>query len=227
MATKEDIEEAAQLRFLALQSMVKRIKKTSSNNVANEINNDNYDEDSDIKLLRTAALKTITNKSKVSLINNKDIKLEKCLLVNEKKRCLSDQEYVTKNKKSMKLNNCNLSDNANNRKSSETSKNYFIKEEHCNEPHDMILTESPNKQVPVTQEEIIKVVRNGSMQLSNLDSKKVDETMILHITFSSSDDSSSDSSSEIVDKYVCQLMNKLKIYLRSCDLFFRTKRKII
>jgi len=85
MATKEDIEEAAQLRFLALQSMVKGIKKTS-NNGANEINNDNYDDDSDIKLLRAAALKTITNKSKVSLLNNEDIKIEKRLFVNKKKK---------------------------------------------------------------------------------------------------------------------------------------------
>lgn len=199
MASKEEIEEAAQLRFLALQSMVKRMRHTDSDNRVDEIDTgSNYDDDPDIKLLRAAALKTITNKNNVSPLSNKGDKYEKCLLSDERKRVMSNQECASN--KYLKPNNSNLADDKKSIFKNGNSKNdRREKEQFCS---DTSVAESSNQSaVAVTREEITRVVRNGCIQLSNLDSEKVDETMILHITFSSSDDSSSDSPNEIVEKY--------------------------
>lgn len=212
MATQEEIDEAAQLRFLALQSMVKRVKQTNSNNKFNIIDTDNnYDDDTDIKSLRAAALKTIINKQTISPLRNRDEKLQKCLIINEKKRGINDQDIlVTTNNKHLKSNGFDFA--ANNTEDGQFNEPKNIPEKNDTESNHISVTESPNKQVAITQNENAKIVRNGCMQLSNLDSEKVDETMIIRIAFSSSDDSSSDSFSESVQKYVCRITNKLKVY---------------
>lgn len=202
MTTKEEIEEAAQLRFLALQSMVKRMRHTNPDNRVDRTNNvNNYDDDPDINLLRAAALKTIANKKKVGSLSNKDDKYENRLLRNEKKRSISDQERITKNNKYLKPNKSNKADNGKSICSKHgNAKNARREKRKCRkQSHDTSVSKSSYK----PDAEITKIVRNGCIQLSNLDSEKVDETMILHITFSSSDDSSSDSKSEIVEKHVC------------------------
>lgn len=196
-------DEAANLRFLALQSMVKRLKKSSSNNGTDE------HDDQDILMLRAAALKTITNKSSTqnsSLLYN-DNKLEKSQFLKHKKRSKSSQEPTKKNKKYIKLNETNFTNNCNIKTSTKILKN-DLDEEYFRKPtmaSHVSSVESQSTSEAANKYEVKKIVRNGCMQLSNLDSEKIDETMVLHITFSSSESSSDDSSNEcdIVKKDVC------------------------
>lgn len=213
MATNEDNDEAEQLRFLALKSMVRRSKQNNSDNDA---------DDQDIKLLRAAALKTITHKNNAqnnSLVNNND-KLVKSQIVNEKKRSFNSQPSSLRSKKNIKFNENKTTDskdftnNSNVRKSSEvlnddhkqeykrkpkleynTESHIKPKIEHITEPHSLAAVND-------SKEDFKKIVRNGSMQLSNLDSEKVDETMVLHITFSSSESDDSSSECDTIQKEV-------------------------
>lgn len=192
MATTEDIDEAEQLRCLALKSMVKRsIRKNS------KIKSDETD-DQDILLLRAAALKTISHKknTKNCSLVDKDNKLIKNKLHNGKKRTISSKALKVKKKikpnesKNVHVNNIFVD-------SKETSiedlkYNPEIKQEVKLKFESNI--ESQIKPTPDKKEDVKKIIRNGSIQLSNLDSDKYNETMVLRITFSSSesDDSSSD-----------------------------------
>lgn len=225
MATNEDNDEAEQLRFLALKSMVRRSKQNSLDNDA---------DDQDIKLLRAAALKTITHKSNAqnhSLVN-KDDKLVKSQIVNEKKRSISGLSSL-RNKKSIKLNENNTTDsknfinNSHVKKSSEVlnrehEQEYKRKQklEHNTESKVEFTAESLNKTaVNDSKDDFKKIVRNGSMQLSNLDSEKVDETMVLHITFSSSESDDSSSECDTIKKEVFQKNNKF-ITFKFFDYFY-------
>lgn len=200
-------DEAANLRFLALQSMVKRLKHSSSNNGTDE------HDDQDILMLRAAALKTITNKSNTqnSSLLYKDNKPEKSQFLKQKKRNKSSQESTKKNNKSIKLTETNFTNNCNIETSTKILKN-DLKEEQFRKltnistmPNNISSVEFQSTSEVTNKDEVKKIVRNGCMQLSNLDSEKVDETMVLHITFSSSENSSDDSSNEcdIVKKDVC------------------------
>lgn len=201
----EEGDEAANLRFLALQSMVKRLKQTSSDNRTDE------HDDQDILMLRAAALKTITNKSNTQNSSSfyKDNELEKGKLLKQKKRSRSRSNHrksTKKRTKYIKLNESNFTKNYSNIETSTTIKN-DPEREHFREPNILkheSSAESESTSVAANKDEVKKIVRNGCMQLSNLDSEKVDETMVLHITFSSSESSSDDSSNEsdIVQKYV-------------------------
>lgn len=196
-------DEAANLRFLALQSMVKRLKKSSSNNGTDE------HDDQDILMLRAAALKTITNKSSTqnSSLLHKDNKLEKNPFLKQKKRSKNGQESTKKNNKNIKLNEIHFTNNCNTETSTKILKN-DLEEEHFRKPtmpNCVSSVESQSTSEAANKDKVKKIVRNGCMQLSNLDSEKVDETMVLHITFSSSESSSDDSSNEcdIVKNDVC------------------------
>lgn len=184
MATKEDIDEAEELRFLALKSMVKRSRKKKSSLKIDEV------DDPDILLLRAAALKTITNKKSnknYTLVNENDKPVNGGLL-NEKKRSNS-QVTPSKSKKSKKLNEKQNIKYTESEISSITFKN--VSEHHHKCKSTLELQQSVDT---VNKDDVKKVVRNGSIQLSNLDSEKVDETMVISITFSSSE--SDDSLSE-------------------------------
>jgi len=199
MATVEEIDEAEQLRFLALKSMVRRSskKKNSSNTDTDE---------QDILLLRAAALKTINNKSS---LGNKDEKLDKNRLINEKKRSLSSQVSPLASKKTIKLTDMKNNNLVNNFTSNTSTGNIIRVSKHdsqqeCNSKHKLESNiESQNNPEVVNKDDIKKIVRNGSMQLSNLDSEKFNETMILHITFSSSESDDSSSESDVVKNKVC------------------------
>lgn len=190
MATNDDIDEAEELRFLALQSMVRRSKK--------KIVNNNDTDDQDIKMLRAAALKTIAHRNNAQ--NNKlpknDDKLMKSPLINEKKRSLP---VSTLGNKKMLISNGSKDiksvEQTNKEKPSEV--NDFGHEHKCKLVPN---AESQSKSTDVNKDEVKKIVRNGSIQLSNLNSEKFDETMILHITFSSSE---SDDSECDAKKNVC------------------------
>lgn len=186
MATKEDIDEAEELRFLALKSMVKRSKKKKSSHKTEEV------DDSDILLLRAAALKTITHNKKIknnTLINKNDKPIDGMLL-NEKKRNNS-QISPLKNKKSKKLNDRQvyISVNTKNTEPDISTKivNNIPKQEHKSMPKLEPNSKSNKNDNIFNKDDIKKIVRNGSIQLSNLDSEKVDETMVISITFSSSE----------------------------------------
>lgn len=199
MATNEDNDEAEQLRYLALKSMVRRSKQNCSNNDA---------DDQDIKFLRAAALKTITHKSNAqsNLLVNKDNKL-----VNEKKRSLSGQLSTSRYNKITKLNESQTIASKNLITSTDLKKSIeMIK--HAQEQEYKRIAKLENKAESQSKPSVIdckdttkKIVRNGSMQLSNLNSEKFDETMVLRITFSSSesDDSSSEHECDTNKKEVC------------------------
>ncbi|XP_015370147.1 PREDICTED: uncharacterized protein LOC107166121 [Diuraphis noxia] len=189
MATVEEIDEAEQLRFLALKSMVRRSSKKK--------NNPNTDiDDQDIMLLRAAALKTINNKSSIS---NKDENSVKNNLINEKKRSRSSHVSPLASKKSIKLtdkkNNNLVTDFTSNTSIGNTTRlsKYDPQQEYTSK-HKLESIESQSKPEVINKDDVKKVIRNGSIQLSNLDSEKFNETMVLHITFSSSE--SDDSSNE-------------------------------
>lgn len=184
MATKEDIDEAEELRYLALKSMVKRSRKKKSSLKIDEV------DDPDILLLRAAALKTITNKKSnknYTLVNENDKPVNGGIL-NEKKRSNS-QVTPSKSKKIKKLNEKQNIKYTESEISSITFKN--VSEHHHKCKSTLELQQSVDT---VNKDDVKKVVRNGSIQLSNLDSEKVDETMVISITFSSSE--SDDSLSE-------------------------------
>jgi len=195
MATVEEIDEAEQLRFLALKSMVRRSSKKK--------NNPNIDtDDQDILLLRAAALKTINNKKSLS---NKDKSPVKNKLINEKKRSRSSQVSPSASKKSIKLtdmkNNLNTNFTSSNSIGNTTRVLKHDPQQNFKSKHKL---ESQSKPEVINKDDIKKIIRNGSIQLSNLDSEKFNETMILRITFSSSE--SDDSSNECdvdTNKEVC------------------------
>lgn len=193
MATVEETDEAEQLRFLALKSMVRRSSKKK--------NSSNPDtDDQDILLLRAAALKTINNKS---LPGNKDEKLVQNRLINEKKRSISSQVSPLARKKNIKqtdIKNNNLVNNITyNTSTGNTSRvSKHIHEQECKSKHKL---ESQSKS-EVINKNMKKIVRNGSIQLSNLDSEKFNETMILHITFSSSESEDSSNECDVVQNKV-------------------------
>ncbi|KAE9525623.1 hypothetical protein AGLY_014150 [Aphis glycines] len=200
MATVEETDEAEQLRFLALKSMVRRSSKKK--------NSSNPDtDDQDILLLRAAALKTINNKS---LPGNKDEKLVQNRLINEKKRSISSQVSPLARKKNIKqtdIKNNNLVNNVTyNTSTGNTSRvSKHIHEQECKSKHKL---ESQSKS-EVINKNMKKIVRNGSIQLSNLDSEKFNETMILHITFSSSESEDSSNECDVVQNK--ELMQKKNI----------------
>lgn len=194
MATVEETDEAEQLRFLALKSMVRRSRKRK--------NSSNPDtDDQDILLLRAAALKTINNKS---LPSNKDEKLVQNKLINERKRSISSQVSPLARKKNikqtdMKNNNLvnNVTYNTNTGNTIKVSKHDH--EQECKSKHKL---ESQSKPEVINKNDMKKIVRNGSIQLSNLDSEKFNETMILHITFSSSESEDSSNECDVVQNKV-------------------------
>ncbi|XP_025192795.1 uncharacterized protein LOC112592860 [Melanaphis sacchari] len=200
MATVEEIDEAEQLRFLALKSMVRRSsKKKNSSNTDTD--------DQDILLLRAAALKTISNKNSPS---NKDEKLIQNKLINEKKRSISNQVSPLASKKNIKLTNMKNNSFVNN-VTSNTSTGYVTSvskhdpEQGCkSKPKSESNIESQSKSEDINKDDIKKIIRNGSIQLSNLDSEKFNETMILHITFSSSESDDSSSECDVVQNKVKQ-----------------------
>lgn len=200
MATVEEIDEAEQLRFLALKSMVRRsFKKKITSNTDTD--------DQDILLLRAAALKTINNKSSPG---NKDEKFGENKLINEKKRSLSSQLSPLASKKTIKLTDMKNNNLVNNFTSSTSIGNTIRVSKHdpqleckSKHKHESNIESQSNLEV-INKSDIKKVVRNGSIQLSNLDSEKFNETLVLRITFSSSE--SDDSSSEcdaVKNKVVC------------------------
>lgn len=196
MVTDEEVDEAEQLRLLALQSMAKRSKPKKA-----RIKTDETDE-FDIVLLRAAALKTITakNNAQNSLLVSGDGKLFKTKEVSKKRSC---EESPLKSKKCGKLEkkiNNEQSYSFTTDSSIESYKESLdnIKKEHIG---GLYKSEIEGKLVANDNDGTKKIVRNGSMQLSNLDSEKVNETMVLQITFSSSE--SDDSSSECDTNYVC------------------------
>uniref|UniRef100_A0A2S2NCE2 Uncharacterized protein n=1 Tax=Schizaphis graminum TaxID=13262 RepID=A0A2S2NCE2_SCHGA len=198
MATVEEIDEAEQLRFLALKSMVRRSSKKNTNNSDTD--------DQDILLLRAAALKTINNKSS---LGNKDEKLVKNKLINEKKRSISSQVSPLASKKNIKLtdtknNNLvnNVTNNTNTGNTTRVSKHHL--EQVFKNKHELETNiESQSKsEVINNKDDIKKIIRNGSIQLSNLDSEKFNETMILHITFSSSESDDSSNECDVVQNKV-------------------------
>lgn len=174
--SNEEVDDAEQLRFLALQSMIKRSKPNNFKPKTDDV------DDQDILLLRAAALKTITTKnSNISLVNNK------------KRSC---QVSPQRNQKNLKLKHEHINDLTNktfNDKSKETLQYDHKQDVEKYEPQ----SESHNKSVIEKKDEVKKIVKNGSIQLSNLNSEKVDETMVLHITFSSSESDGSTSECEL------------------------------
>lgn len=200
MATVEDIDEAEQLRFLALKSMVRRSckKKITSNTDT---------DDQDILLLRAAALKTINNKSSPG---NKDEKFGENKLINEKKRSLSSQLSPLASKKTIKLTDMKNINLVNNFTSNTSIGNTIRVSKHdpqleCKSKHKLESNiESQSNPEVINKNDIKKVVRNGSIQLSNLDSEKFNETLILRITFSSSEsDDSSNECDAVKNKVIC------------------------
>lgn len=199
MATVEEIDEAEQLRFLALKSMVRRSSKK-------KISSNTDTDDQDILLLRAAALKTINNKSS---LNNKDENVVKNKLVNEKKRSISSQVSPLASKKSMKLTdmkNNNLVNNFtyNTSIGNTTRVSKYDSQQECKSKHKLESNiESQSKPEVIIKDDMKKIVRNGSIQLSNLDSETFNETMILRITFSSSESDDSSSECDVVKNKVC------------------------
>lgn len=202
MDFNEEMDEAEELRFLALRSMVKRSKP------ANYIKPEATD-DSDILLLRAAALKTITTKNtRIKLLVNKDDKSKQSTEVNKKKR--HSRTSVSKSNKMIKLEN-NLKNGFVN---SSAIKKDVLKYSNTNHECNNFVKPKPkieSKPLIESKDDVKKIVRNGCIQLSNLDSKNVNETMVLRITFSSSE--SEESSSECDTKYVCGKKNKLPIHI--------------
>lgn len=213
MATTEDIDEAEQLRCLALKSMVKRSIRKNSKMKSEE------PDDQDILLLRAAALKTINHKKNTKnglLVVDKDQKLTKNKLHNGRKRTLSNNKFL-KIKKKIKLNESRNRYYNNNTTIStvdiieeNTQKELPVEDIKYNTEikEDIVFkskpkTESQIKSIADTKEDLKKIIRNGSIQLSNLDSDKFNETMVLQITFSSSEsDDSSDC--DITKPNVCE-----------------------
>lgn len=198
MATYEDVDEAEELRFLALKSMVKRSKQSNPSVKPNE---PDEPDDQDILLLRAAALKTISQKG--SLIN-KDDKLVNGQ-VNKIKRSKSSQVPTMDKNKYLKLNDENDNSDSvvktNSRVSSEVSK-YDVgqKRRHYFEPN----AKSQSELVVTNKDDVKKTIRNGSIQLSNLDSKIFDETLVVRVTFSSSEsDENSSNECDTIKKNVC------------------------
>lgn len=199
MATDEEFDEAEQLRLLALHSMVKRSKpKSKPKNF--KIKNDETD-DSDIVLLRAAALKTITHKSNTQnrLLVNENSDPFQGKDVSGKRSCeaspLRSKKHVIIQQNMSNEQLCNFTNDP----SIESYKKSLehIKKEQCGQDK----PEIKSKLVANNNDNTKKIVRNGSIQLSNLDSEKVNETLVLHITFSSSE--SDDSSSECDTDNVC------------------------
>lgn len=199
MATDEEIDEAEQLRLLALHSMVKRSKPKSKPNNFNIKTNET--DDSDIVLLRAAALKTITHKSNTqnSLLVNDDKDSFQDKYVSGKRSC---EVSPLRSKKHVKIEQNMINEQLYSFTNDPSIESYkesleHIKKEQCgqNKP------EIKSKLVADNNGNTKKIVRNGSIQLSNLDSEKINETMVLHITFSSSE--SDDSSSECDTNNVC------------------------
>jgi hypothetical protein len=179
----DENDEAEELRFLALQSMVRRSMK-------NKVNTNETD-DQDIRLLRAAALKSIThrNNTQNNRLSLKDDKLVKTQLINDKKRSLP--ECPLGRKKMLISNESKINNSVEHiNKKNPGVNNFELKHKPILEPK----AESQSNPATVNKGDVKKIVRNGSIQLSNLDSEKFDETMILHITFSSSE--SDDSSTE-------------------------------
>jgi len=199
MATVEEIDEAEQLRFLALKSMVRRTSKKK-----NSLNTDT--DDQDILLLRAAALKTINNKNS---LNNKDKNFVKNKLINEKKRLNKEALSSSASKKNIKLtdmrnNNLlnNITSNTSIGNTTRVLKNDSEQEFKSKNKLEHNI-ESQSKPEVINKDDIKKIIRNGSIQLSNLDSDKFNETMILHITFSSSESDDSSSECEVIKNKVC------------------------
>lgn len=200
MATVEEIDEAEQLRFLALKSMVRRSSKKK--------NNPNIDtDDQDILLLRAAALKTINNKSSLSNKNENPVQNK---LINEKKRSISSHVSPLASIKSIKLtdqkNNNLVTKFTSNTSIGSTSRvlKYNPQQESKSKHKFESNIESKCKPEVINKDNVKKIIRNGSIQLSNLDSEKFNETMVIHITFSSSEsDDSSNECDEVTNEEVC------------------------
>lgn len=198
MATIEEIDEAEQLRFLALKSMVRR--STKKKNIPNT-----DPDDQDILLLRAAALKTINNKSS---LGNKDEKLGKNTLINEKKRSISSQVSPLASKKTIKLTDMKTNNLVNNFTSNTSIGNTirvskYDPQQECKSKHKLESNIEPQRNpLVINKDDTKKVIRNGSIQLSNLDSEKFNETMILRITFSSSESDDSSSECDVVKNKV-------------------------
>lgn len=197
MATNEEIDDPEQLRLLALQSMVRRSMHNNSNK--------NTD-DQDILLLRAAALKTITPKNSTqnsSSMFNKNSKFKEAQLANEIKKSKRDQ--VSPSRKRVKNKNKNSLDcDINNSKTERPTK--YLKTDsnpQCElEPKLLSNVELQCKPETIIKDNVKKVVRNGSILLSNLNSDGIDETMVLHITFSSSESDDSSNESDTNEKQV-------------------------
>lgn len=209
MATNEDIDEAEQLRFLALKSMVKKSSKKQSSTNTTDI------DDQDILLLRAAALKTINNKSSIS---NKDENPVKSKLINGKKRTISSPLSPLARKKNIKLTemkNNNLVHNftRNTSIASTTGVLKHIPQQECKSKQKLeSYIKKQSKPEVIKKDETKKIIRNGSIQLSNLDSDKFNETMILRITFSSSESDDSSSECDVIQNKVCKILNSLHTY---------------
>ncbi|XP_050426627.1 uncharacterized protein LOC126836949 [Adelges cooleyi] len=183
--TNDDFDDAEQLRLIALQSMVRRTMKSNSNQT---------NDDQDILLLRAAALQSIASKIDNRKNTKKPIKIKSSSIksqnVRAKKRSKSDRlpspsknhKHRGKRKKEDNLAIDNLSiDN-----------------------YENVIEDNKEKPVEPNKVEAKKIVKNGSMLLSNLNSEGIDETMVIKITFSSteSDDSSSDTDDSKVKESV-------------------------
>lgn len=211
MATYEDIDEAEELRFLALKSMVKRSKPNNPNVKSKE---PDESDDQDILLLRAAALKTISQKTPQNgLFPNKNDELENGQ-VKKIKRSKSGQVPTMDKNKHLKLNGeSEISDSVvktNPRVSSEVSKHDVgQKRRHYFEPD----TKSQGESITSNKDDVKKTIRNGSIQLSNLDSKIFDETLVVRVTFSSSEsDENSSNECDTIEKNVCFIIYNFKIF---------------
>lgn len=206
MDINEEIDEAEELRYLALRSMVKRSKP------AKYIKTEETD-DSDILLLRAAALKTINTKNaQIKLLVNKDDKPKQSIEINKKKR--NSRTSVSKSNKIIKLENNLKNKFVNSSTNNPSIKKDILKYNNSNHKFNNFIKIQPkieSKPFIESNDNVKKIVRNGCIQLSNLDSKNVNETMVLRITFSSSE--SDDSSNECDTKYVCEMKKKLPIHI--------------
>lgn len=182
---------------------------------------------------------TITHKSNVqnySLVNEDD-KLVKSWIVDEKKRSIGDSLHSLQNKKSIKLIENKTADSKNfisnsivrnssgvlNHDREQKYERKAILEYNAevqSKPEAKYIAESHNKTtVSQSKDDFKKMLRNGSIQLSNLNSEEVDETMVLHITFSSSESEDASIECDIIKKEVFQNNNKFIAY-KCFDYFY-------
>lgn len=205
MNSDKELHEAEQFGFL--------LKLTDSLTAQNNFSGNT--DDQHILSPRAAALESVASKintkNECPTLFRKDDNLVEAQLVNGTKRSKNDQVSPLGSRKYVKRrknNNIAISDLKSSRTSVEEKSTGFIRT-HSNDFNNernikskFDLAREPYAKPPLESTTIIKngvekIIRNGSIRLSNLNSDKVVETMILNITFSSSEDDDSSSDSDL------------------------------